>query len=143
MIKPINFKKIKEVLSQDPNIAVAYILGSYARGKPHPGSDIDIGLVFKNPSVLKNYLETHVKYYLLLADYTESIQDQRELDLVFLQKSPLSLQFETVNEGKILYQASPKYEVEYKENVINRYFDYQPFAQEAYHDLRKAILHEA
>jgi len=143
MTKPVNFKKIKEVLSQDSNIAVVYILGSYSRGEPHPGSDIDIGIVFKNPSVLKKYLKTHVKYYLLLADYTENIQNRRELDLVFLQKAPLSLQFEAVSEGKILYEASPKYEVEYKENVVNRYLDYQPFSQEAYNDLRKAILYEA
>lgn len=140
-MKKINLLKIKEVLSRDPNVAVAYLLGSHARGAPHPFSDVDIGIVFKDPSVLKKSLKTHVRYYDLLADYTESIKDHRELDLVFLQRVPLSLQFEAVSEGKIIYEADPKYEVEYKENVTNRYLDYEPFAREAYADLREAILH--
>lgn len=141
MTKPVDFKKIKEVLSQESNIAVVYILGSYARGKPHPGSDIDIGIVLKDPSVLKNYLKTHVKYYLLLADYTESTQDRRELDLVFLQKAPLSLQFEAVSEGKILYEAGPRYEVEYKENVVNRYADLKPHLDEIIRENLKTMAY--
>lgn len=126
-MKKINLSKIKKALSSDPNVAVAYLLGSYARKAPHPFSDIDIGIVFKDPSVLKDRLATHVKYYNLLADYTESIKDNRELDLVFLQRAPLSLQFEAVNEGRIIFEADPKCEVEYKEDVANRYADWKPF----------------
>lgn len=125
-MKKLNLLKIKKILSRDPNVAVAYLLGSHARGAPHPFSDVDIGIVFKDPSVLKDSLKTHVKYYTLLADDTESIADHRELDLVFLQRVPLSLQFETVNEGKIIYEADPKYEVEYKEDVADRYADLKP-----------------
>ena len=140
-MKKINLLKIKQVLSQDPNVAVAYLLGSHARKAPHPFSDVDIGIVFKDPSVLKDSLKTHVKYYDLLADYTESIKDHRELDLVFLQRAPLSLQFEAVNEGKIIYEASPKYEVEYKENVADRYADLKPEREEMIRETLEVMAH--
>lgn len=140
-MKKINLSKIREVLSRDPNVAVAYLLGSYARGSPHPFSDVDIGIVFKDPLVLKESLKTHVKYYDLLADYTESVADHRELDLVFLQRTPLSLQMEAVNEGKIIYEADPQYEVDYKENVADRYADLKPEHNQIIREILEAMAY--
>ncbi|MHA1664721.1 MAG: hypothetical protein ACTSVW_02685, partial [Candidatus Njordarchaeales archaeon] len=49
-----------------------------------------------------------------------------EVDIVFLQNSPISLQFEAVVEGKVLYEVSSNFRADYTEEVLRKYLDFEP-----------------
>lgn len=133
----IALKKVSQALSKNSEIAVAYLFGSQTRGNTSPISDIDIGIVFKDPSILKDSLQVYNR----ICEQIEPFIDQRKrFDLVFLQQAPLALQFDAVSSGKVIYEASPKDEVEYREEVTGRFLDFEPLSREVFDDLRKEIL---
>lgn len=142
MSKQIDFTGLKKALSSDPNVAVAYLLGSYARGEPRSISDVDIGIVLKDASVLeKDYLKTHVHYYNLLSPFVEYHPKQREIDLVFLQKAPVPLQLEAISEGKALYSADALTRINFEEQVGRRYADLKPHLDELTYENLEVMAH--
>lgn len=116
-------KKAKEILSSLPEIAGAYLLGSYGQGLEHRGSDIDIGLVFKDKGVLEDSLNLRVKYYKLLASLFEDIKKNQEIDIVFLQSVPLTLRKEAINNGRLFYIRDPEKIINFEEETRRDYQD--------------------
>ncbi len=54
----------------------------------------------------------------------------KELDIVFLNNAPLTLKFEVVTTGKVIYSISEKFSADYKERVIKEYIDFKPLLEE-------------
>lgn len=124
MKKQIDLKEIAKVLKKYPEIVVGYLFGSTVRGNTTPKSDVDLGVVFKNPQEIfkgNEFIRVRRK---LDKDLSE-IVGNKEVDIVFLQHSPLSLQFDAINDGKIVFERNPKYEVGYREYVLNYYLDFK------------------
>ncbi len=111
-------KKILE--AQDVDIAL--IFGSCAAGLTHPNSDIDIGIVFLKDKKRK---QKPVEVYGCLYEECRKKFQAENVDIVYLEESPLSLQFQAINDGIILYEKSPSSFADYKEKVMKKYFDFK------------------
>jgi len=106
-------------------IGVLYLFGSQVEGTFTPLSDIDLGVVFTDTRVLRNAKDS-LRIYTYLYELLSDVFPHKEIDIVFLQHSSLSLQFEAVTRGKVLYEVSPYFRVEYTEKVIKEYIDFKP-----------------
>jgi len=87
MDKKAAFKIAKDYISflikqKDLNIVKAYLFGSYAKGKSHEDSDIDLAIILKN---LKDDFEMQVKLMKLRRKFDTSIEphpfDEKDFDL--------------------------------------------------------------
>lgn len=116
-------------------ILVIYLFGSQAQGKTHKLSDVDIGIVFEKPERYKDKtLDVYLKLYdifteVLPKDYLKRRFQlkEHEFDIVFLQFSPISLQFDAIKEGKVLYEKDKEKRLNYEEYVTKRYCDLKYF----------------
>ena len=61
----------------------------------------------------------------LYQSFSQDFPD-RDLDIVFLDFAPLTLQFEVVTTGKVIYRVSREFEYDYKEKIIKEYIDFKP-----------------
>jgi len=118
-------KKALRKKLRDAGVAIVYLFGWSATGLNHKKSDIDIGIVFENelPDIS---LEMYTKPYELFSEYFPG----NEIGIVFLEEAPLSLQFEAIKYGKVLYEKSTNSRLEYEGKVMLKYADYQPLEKE-------------
>ncbi|MBI3398570.1 MAG: nucleotidyltransferase domain-containing protein [Deltaproteobacteria bacterium] len=109
--------KLKEL-----GVSVVYIFGSEAVGKTTALSDRDIGIVLKKPAALQDTLALYKTLYGLFAELYPS----QKLDIVFLQTSPIPLQYNAMKEGKILFEQDPRRTADYEEYITDMYLDFKP-----------------
>ena len=114
-------KGLKQRL-RDSGVAIIYLFGSKAVGNASPASDMDIGAVVKNSSVLKDTRALYQSLYEIFSEMFPKV----ELDIVFLQNSPLSLQYSALSDGRILFEEDPVFTVDYENRVVNFYLDFRP-----------------
>lgn len=140
----IKFSKKQINIFKKLGIQTIYLFGSQTQGLTGPLSDVDIGVVFSNP---EKYRDKTMNPYLKLYEiFTEILPKsylrkrfkikKHELDIIFLQFAPISLQFAAINGGKVLYERDKKQRLSYEEYVTNRYCDLKYFRDIRY----KAIL---
>ena len=89
------FKKDTRKILKKLNISLVYLFGSSIVGTQRAESDIDIGVVFEKPERIKNTMIIFEELYLSLSQ----VFTDRDLDIVFLDFAPLTLQFEVVTTG--------------------------------------------
>lgn len=114
-------KKIKERLSQ-LGVAVVYLFGSRSQGIESPSSDVDIGVVMKGPGPGEDTRAVYDPLYRIFSELFPS----SKLDIVLLQKSPVTLQFSAIGDGTILFEEDPIFTADYENRVINQYLDFSP-----------------
>lgn len=127
----------KETVSklEELNIGIVYLFGSLILGIEREDSDIDIGIVFLDNRMLEKSLEVYNTLYEIFSQ----VFPKKELDIVFLDKAPLTLRFEVVNSGKILYTISEEFCLNYKERVVKEYIDFKPLLEEQDRSLLERI----
>jgi hypothetical protein len=103
-------------------VSILYLFGSRAAGRGSGLSDVDIGVVLRDPPLER---DSRDRYHALYTLFSEIFPASR-LDIVFLQTAPLSLQYVAIKEGKILYEEDPKARADYEHLVINQYIDFRP-----------------
>jgi predicted nucleotidyltransferase len=101
-------------------VSVVYLFGSRATGKESHTSDVDIGVVLKKP------IEDTRSSYKILYELFSAIYPSSRLDIVFLQKASLSLQYFAIKDGKTIFEEDPKSTADYENRVINQYLDFKP-----------------
>lgn len=109
-------------------VGLVYLFGSEALGIETPLSDVDIGIVFFDRKILDDFRmrrKTYTELYDVFADIFPSILE-RELDIVFLQQTPLDFQYNVILKGKVLYQKNPQFQADYEEQVLDQYLDFKP-----------------
>jgi len=104
-------------------VGALIVFGSFVEGTSHPGSDIDVGVVFEDLNPLKT--DPVEVYGLLYEELTEKIGEN--IDLVYLHETPLSLQFNAVTEGVPIFYTSEEFYYDYKERIIKLYLDFRFF----------------
>jgi predicted nucleotidyltransferase len=102
-------------------VSIIYLFGSRATGKGSILSDVDIGIVLRDLSSSDTSTLYHSFYQLFAEIYPAS-----KIDIVFLQRAPLSLQYFAVKEGKILYEEDRRVTADYEYLVMNHYLDFRP-----------------
>lgn len=119
------FGKIKEELEK-LNIGIVYVFGSTVQGIGKKDSDVDIAIVFTNLVEDNAMLSLYERLQVLFSD----IYREKEIDIVFLQSAPLSLQLNVIKYGKAVYEVSSKFRADYEERVMLLHGDFEPISIE-------------
>ncbi|HWR58823.1 MAG TPA: nucleotidyltransferase domain-containing protein [Thermodesulfovibrionales bacterium] len=121
----VRMQELRRHRMKELGIIAVYLFGSEAEGTMTTRSDIDIGVVLEEPEDLE---DTRPLYNALYAELSRVYKPTflRDLDIVLLQKAPLTLQYNAITHGKILYEEDPVQRADYEESVTNSYLDFRP-----------------
>ena len=112
------FPKVAEVLSKYPEVVVAYVFGSYAKGDTGPLSDVDIAYLLDQPlDEKKDYLKLDLR---ISAEIAIALGTD-EVDCYLLNKAPLPFQYEVITTGKVIYCRDPSLKEQYESKVKKAY----------------------
>ena len=109
------FGSLIDYFIQDGNILFAYLFGGLARGRFSPLSDIDPALFLKNEKKT-NYLRT-------FGNISE-ILGTGEIDLVILNRAPLSLSGRILQSRKVLVDKAPFVRHRFESITLRMFFDF-------------------
>jgi predicted nucleotidyltransferase len=116
--------KLNKTLIEDQCIGLAILFGSIVTGFEQPFSDVDIGIVFSDFEKKRN--DPVGVYYNLYEEFKLKFNKDK-IDIVYLQETPLSLQFKAITEGIVIYEVNPLFTANYKEHVTKLYLDFKFF----------------
>jgi predicted nucleotidyltransferase len=116
---------LKKIKMKKLGILAVYLFGSEAEKTNAINSDIDIGILLKNKKLLEDTRPLYSAVYSELANVFKP-SFLRELDIVFLLNASLTLQYEAITKGKVIYEEDPVQRADYEEMVINQYMDFKP-----------------
>ncbi|MBI3242367.1 MAG: nucleotidyltransferase domain-containing protein [Chloroflexi bacterium] len=103
-------------------VEIAYLHGSVARGTPLSDSDVDLALVLNEslPPMEQLQLEFEIQDAIVEACKLKAI------DVRVINRAPLSVQGEIVQEGKCLYVRNREFKADFESLTRRKYFDFKP-----------------
>ena len=110
-------------LEKQQNVCFAYLFGGLAKGEQSPLSDVDIAVYFSDDS---DFIESKLE---ILEKLTDILRTD-EIDLVALNKAPLSLKMNILKNNKILVDKYPEIRHAHQSLTIRKYFDYHRLESE-------------
>lgn len=129
-------KKHRRQLKQ-LGVHTVYLFGSQATGRTHGQSDVDVGVLFDAP---QTYAKNSMPAYLKLYDvFTDVFPTAKQVDIVFLQLVPPSLQFSAIRDGKILYATNPRRRMDFVAEVMRKNADLQHHYQRQLQELKARL----
>jgi predicted nucleotidyltransferase len=122
----IRFKKIPkdidekieslgELFASDPNVVFAYLFGGLLKKRRNPLSDTDLAVFVKNLKALD---------YLALFGHIADILGTEEIDLVVLNRAPLSLAGRILQNRKVLIDKESFLRHRYESLILREFFDF-------------------
>jgi hypothetical protein len=109
---------LKDVLLRDENVVFAYIFGGLARGKVMPLSDVDIAVYVEREENLSEY---KMRLFVKIAD----VLGTDEVDLVILNKAPVSLSGRIIQTRQTLVDKAPFRRHAYESLTLREFFDFK------------------
>lgn len=132
-------KDIRNYLNNRPDVGAAYLFGSYGTQYQTPLSDVDFAVLFVPGTALDLKTELDIS-----GDLT-CIAREDDINLVILNKAPITLQFEILSTGRLLCKKE-LYLENFLEYVCKRYADFKVdldrFNREYDAVLRKVYLND-
>lgn len=132
------FKSLVQLVENDDRIMTLYLIGSY--DTPYYGalSDLDFAVLTKRTLDAQEQLS-------LLGAFS-AVLTSDAVDLVFLNRAPLTLQHKVLAEGRLLYNRDNVFLADFSERTIKLYCDFaidlKQFYREYDEALRKEFLHD-
>jgi uncharacterized protein len=123
-------------LFKETPVSFAYLYGSYAKGKPHSFSDLDIGIYVEGLS-LKACLNLELSLSLQL---DELLEHSISAEIRVLNHLPLPVKGKILTDGQLIYSRDEKKRIQFETYARLAYFDFLPAIkqyQDAYRE--KAI----
>jgi predicted nucleotidyltransferase len=105
-----------------PEVLVAYLFGSHARGKPTPISDIDLAVLLSEAVPRESYLD----YRIALMQELTKIFRSDEVQVIILNQAPPLLAYKAVVEGKPLLCRDEVARLRFRTDATRRYLDTKP-----------------
>jgi len=106
---------LSDLLANESNISFAYLFGGLLRKRKNPLSDVDIAVFVKN---MKNF------DYLDLFEKITGVLGTDEVDLIILNKSPISLTGRILQNRNVLSDKEPFLRHKYESLILRKYFDF-------------------
>lgn len=127
-------------LRSQPDIVAAYLFGSRATGRVHPGSDVDIAVLLDEDALLSTtrWGGPLLSRRLDLITAAERFANC-ELDVVTLNNASPLLCFEVLRKGRLLYEGNRGARVEFEVRAGKVYNDLEPMYQFFNEALRKDL----
>lgn len=127
MAKTLQLTAADQASLLEAGVGLAVVFGSYVTGQRHPGSDVDIGILFAD---FKHKETDPVGTYGMLTDIFSRFFPDQKLDFVYLHEAPLSLQYRAAMEGRLVFATSPALAANFKEYAMKMYYDFKPVEEE-------------
>ena len=127
-----DFERLKTVFAQFPQIQAVYLFGSLASGRGQSESDLDLAVVSGHARSSSEKLD-------ILARLAQ--EGFCNVDLVFLPKDDIVLQFEAVRMNRVVYRRSDFDCAAFYSLVIRRYLDFLPYLKVQRQAYKERILH--
>jgi len=126
------------VLGGSP-VLFAYLYGSYAKKRPHPFSDLDIG-IYIEPIDLKECLNLELS---LALRFDEQLHHQIQSEVRVLNHLPLTLKGRILGESRLIYTRDEEQRVAFETMVRCAYFDFLPVIHRNRHAFRQKAIAES
>ncbi|MGI8426524.1 MAG: type VII toxin-antitoxin system MntA family adenylyltransferase antitoxin [Actinomycetota bacterium] len=104
----------------EPDVLVAYLFGSWARGKSGPLSDVDI-------AVLLNPESDPWKRRLALLATVAQVVGSEKADVVILNEASVDLGYRVLRDGIVLVSKDEPARIGHWVRTVDRYLDMAPF----------------
>jgi predicted nucleotidyltransferase len=117
----LNLSGIQAYLTEQPDIVLAYLFGSVARGEEGELSDVDFAILLESGSDRETRLERQIKYFVELDQMIS-----RDVQIVLLNDATPMLAYEVVRDGVLLYERNQQERVDFVVLAMKRYFDVKP-----------------
>lgn len=114
-------KKMIATLRKRPEIELAYLFGSAAKGSKTP-RDVDIAVLLKKPPTAAQKIPYTVKMTGLL----EKAAPHHNFDIVILNRAESLLCFQVIKYGKLLFERHRGTDSDFRVRVMTRYHDVKP-----------------
>lgn len=111
--------RLRQRVSSLPEVKLAVLFGSTARGKAGPRSDVDLGVVL-DPDTRD--VRSRVEAELWQAA-------GRTVDVIYLDKAPPLLRFEIARDGVLLHQEQDHLWTDFKTRAMLDWWDWEPIAK--------------
>lgn len=113
--------KLVATLRRHPEIELAYLFGSAAKGKKAP-RDVDIAVLLTKP--LKTIQK--LSYIVKLCTELEKASPAHTFDITILNSADPLLAFQVIQHGKLLLERHKKADSNFKVRTMTRYHDAKP-----------------
>jgi predicted nucleotidyltransferase len=122
-ISPQELSRLIPHFAAHPEIAVAYVFGSVARGKARPDSDLDIGIVYRR---FDRSGALHGRIAPALAHAIGRELGIEAVDVVDLEAQGPFFCHHVLLESRIVYEADSDRRVDFESDAIVRGLDFRP-----------------
>jgi predicted nucleotidyltransferase len=112
--------RLRQTTASLPEVRLAVLFGSTARGKAGPRSDVDVGVLLE-PDTPDARLRVE-------AELGRAVGD-RAVDVIFLKEAPPLLRFEIAKEGVVLHQVQDDLWTDFKTRAMLDWYDWEPIAR--------------
>lgn len=112
-----NMDRLSAYFCDNQKIMAAFLFGSYGMECQTPLSDVDFGILTRNPLSMEEELE-------IMADLTELLEED-DVNVVFLNKSDLVIQYQVLATGRLLHCKDQVFLADFIEQVTIRYCDFR------------------
>ena len=128
-------ERLRQVAASHPEVRLAILFGSTARGEAHRRSDVDIGLL----------LEPYSASLLFRVEAELGRAAGREVDVVLLDGASPLLRFEVAREGVLLFEREVGLWTAFSAKSMIDWWDWAPMARmiqrAIIRDLREQVEH--
>lgn len=125
-------EQVRRALERHPDVLVAYLFGSMARGTSGPRSDVDVAVLVREDG---DRLDRRLA---LMSDLAEATGAGR-VDVVVLNEAPVALAYRVLRDGRLLISRDDRARVEHRVQTIDRYIDMEPFRRTQEEGLRHRL----
>lgn len=133
-VKEMNHE-LADFFKKQEHIRLAYLYGSYATGKSGRLSDVDIGVLL-DESLGKM---ERFKLQLNLIGSVGELLGRDGIDLVIMNDTPVSLNYEIIKMKSPLYVRDRDEKVDFEQRVLSRYLDRRFYDMRASSELLKKV----
>jgi uncharacterized protein len=112
-------ERLRQGITSLPEVRLAVLFGSTARGQARPQSDVDLGVLL-DPDTPDVRLKTETELGRAAG---------RSVDVVFLNQAPPLLRFEIAKEGILLHQDQDHLWTDFKTRAMLDWWDWAPIAK--------------
>ncbi len=121
-VNPDTLRRATEALAACPEVVLAYLFGSHARGRPTPISDVDFAVLLSPDIPRDEYMDHQIALMGTLARIFRS----GEVQVLILNAAPPLIAYKVIVEGRVLVCRDPVARVRFQVRATQRYLDTKP-----------------
>ncbi len=112
-------KTLSTFIAEQPDVRLAYLFGSQARGTAHRLSDVDVAVLLAPELSQAQMGEASIR----LTGDLMGLLHGNDVDVVILNRAPLLMQHEVLRDGRLLFATADEVRARFAEDTYRRYLD--------------------